>query len=97
MSFRLASAKTDFDSRVNDLGHDPHYKSVESDYYIISDYNEDGKNFYEKCVYKEETEYCEKCIEIWYYKLCAKLVYPESYKKFIDPIIEKIGAFDTTK
>ncbi|MBO4351534.1 MAG: hypothetical protein J6A01_11400 [Proteobacteria bacterium] len=78
-------AKKAFDSDVESLGHAPHYKVVKSDNYIISDYKNDGKIFYRKCVYKYELEFCEE------------LVYPKEYKEAVDPIVKKIAAFDVTE
>ena len=78
------SAKAAFDEDVRFLGHAPHYKVVKSNYYIISDY-EENNIFYRKCVFNNSLEYCEE------------VSYPQSYKAAVDPIVKKIAAFDVPK
>ena len=74
-----------FDSKVEFLGHAPHYKVIKSDNYIMSDYTKEGKIFYRKCIYKYELEFCEE------------LQYPKEYKAAVEPIVKKIAAFDVTE
>ena len=74
-----------FDSKVEYLGHAPHYKVIKSDNYIMSDYTKEGKIFYRKCIYKYDLEFCEE------------LQYPKEYKNAVEPIIKKIASFDVTE
>ena len=76
------SAQKALDSAIEFLGHAPHYKSVNKNAYIMSDYTKEGNIFYRKCVFKNDQEHCEE------------LEYPKAYKQAVDPIVKKIAAFD---
>ena len=75
------SAKAAFDQAVKLLGHAPHENVVESDYYIISDFDEKNDIFYRKCVFNNALVYCEE------------VSYPQDYKTAVVPIVNKIASF----
>ena len=75
------SAKAAFDQAVKLLGHATHENVVESDYYIISDFDEKNDIFYRKCVFNNALVYCEE------------VSYPQDYKTAVVPIVNKIASF----
>ena len=75
------AVQSEYDNQVSFLGHDPVYKVIQSDYFIISDYDDEGNVFYRKSVLKDD---------VWYTMM---FVFPKEYRKRIDKLIEKVDLF----
>ena len=75
------SLKKEYDQHVKFLGHDPKYKVVKDNYYIISDFDKEGNIFYRKTVRRDDVS------------ISIQVSYPKAYKNAMDPIVKKIAAY----